>query len=547
MMPGYAWHYVTIQKGICMDLKLENLDQILEKVDKKPDYDVSKLREDSINDPKWLAFGSGNIFRGFIARVGQDMINSGEFDRGISVVETFDTEIIDSIYKPFDNLALSVTLHKDGEFDTNLIANLVESLTLDNMDRIREIALNKDLQVMSFTITEKGYNLYAPNGELMDVVKADLENDPADAKHLMSIVTYLLHERYKDSGAPVTLLSMDNASHNGDLVKNSVVMIAEKWAEAGKVEEGFLDYINNEVSFPLSMIDKITPRPAEVVQKHVEDLGFTNMDTVVTGKNTYIAPFVNSEEAEYLVIEDNFKNGRPPFEKGGVYIADRDTVNQVETMKVTTCLNPLHTVLATYGCVLGYESISDEMKDDELVALIKKVGYEEGLPVVVDPGIINPKDFIDEVINVRFPNPYMPDTPQRIATDTSQKVSVRFGQTIKRYMEDDEKSAASLKYIPLAIAGWLRYLLAIDDNGNEFELSPDPLMDELEKIFGDRGLGELENISELEEFLQNKAIFGVNLSEAGLSEKVISYYRELSEKPGAVRETLKKYLSEEEA
>ncbi len=166
---------------------------------------------------------------------------------------------------------------------------------------------------------------------------------------------------------------------------------------------------------------------------------------------------------------------------------------------------------------------------------------------MVDPGIINPKDFIDEVINVRFPNPYMPDTPQRIATDTSQKVSVRFGQTIKRYMEDDEKSAASLKYIPLAIAGWLRYLLAIDDNGNEFELSPDPLMDELEKIFGDRGLGELENISELEEFLQNKAIFGVNLSEAGLSEKVISYYRELSEKPGAVRETLKKYLSEEEA
>lgn len=525
-----------------MELKLANLDQFIDKIDNKPAYDIEKLREESIKDPKWLAFGSGNIFRAFIARVGQDMINSGEFDRGISVVETFDTEIIDKIYKPFDNLALSVTLSKDGNFDTTLIANLAEALTLTDMDRIKEIALNPNLQVMSFTITEKGYNLYAPNGELMDVVKADLENDPADAKHLMSIVTNLLHERYKAGAYPLTLLSMDNASHNGDLVKNSVTMIAKKWDEAGKLTDGFLDYLENDVSYPLSMIDKITPRPADIIKEYTEELGFTNMDTVVTSKNTYIAPFVNSEEAEYLVIEDNFKNGRPPFEKGGVYMADRDTVNNVETMKVTTCLNPLHTVLATYGCILGYESIADEMKDRELVALIKKVGYEEGLPVVVDPGIINPEKFIDEVIEVRFPNPYMPDTPQRIATDTSQKVSVRFGQTIKRYMEDADKDAASLSFIPLAIAGWLRYLLAVDDEGKAFELSPDPIMDNLQEIFGSIKLGEFDNIDKVKDFLSNDKIFGVDLEKAGLAEKIILYFRELSAGPGAVRQTLKKYL-----
>ena len=137
-----------------MELKLENLDQILEKVDKGPNYDVTKLREESIKDPKWLAFGSGNIFRGFIARVNQDAINSGKEDRGISVVETFDEEIIEKIYKPYDNLALSVTLHKDGNFDTNLIANLVEALTLKDMTRIKEIAVNPNLELMSFTITE---------------------------------------------------------------------------------------------------------------------------------------------------------------------------------------------------------------------------------------------------------------------------------------------------------------------------------------------------------------------------------------------------------
>ncbi len=526
-----------------MDLTLQNFDQYKEKIDHAPSYDINKLREDSIKDPKWLAFGSGNIFRGFIARVGQDMIESGKFDRGISVVETFDTEIIEKIYKPYDNLALSVTLHKNGDFDTNLIANLAEALTLSDKDRIKEIALNKNLELMSFTITEKGYNLYASNGELMDVVKSDIEGDPKDAKHLMSIVTNLLYERYKDSKAPLTLLSLDNASHNGDLVKKSVMMIGQAWKDNGKVDEGFIEYLNNDISFPLSMIDKITPRPADVVKDYVEELGFTNMDTVITEKNTYIAPFVNSEEAEYLVIEDNFKNGRPPFEEGGVYMADRDTVNNVETMKVTTCLNPLHTTLATYGCILDYQSIAEEMKDEELVKLIKKIGYEEGLPVVINPGIINPQDFIDEVINIRLPNPYMPDTPQRIATDTSQKMSVRFGQTIKGYINDEGKNAASLTYIPLAIAGWLRYLMAIDDTGNEFELSPDPLMDELEEIFSSMKLGEIEDISAIKELLSNEKIFGVNLIEAGLDEKIIKFLKELSAGPGAVRATLEKYLA----
>ena len=113
------------------------------------------------------------------------------------------------------------------------------------------------------------------------------------------------------------------------------------------------------------------------------------------------------------------------------------------------------------------------------VALIKRLGYVEGLPVVVDPKILNPKAFIDEVIEQRLPNPFMPDTPQRIATDTSQKVGIRFGETIKSYVAEG-RDLNSLVSIPLAIAGWLRYLLAIDDNGNAFEVSADPLKDELQ-------------------------------------------------------------------
>ena len=98
-------------------------------------------------------------------------------------------------------------------------------------------------------------------------------------------------------------------------------------------------------------------------------------------------------------------------------------------MKVCTCLNPLHTALAIYGCLLGYTLISDEMKNPVLKKIVESIGYQEGLPVVVNPGILDPKEFIDQVVNVRIPNPFMPDTPQRIATDTSQKLSIRFGET----------------------------------------------------------------------------------------------------------------------
>lgn len=73
------------------------------------------------------------------------------------------------------------------------------------------------------------------------------------------------------------------------------------------------------------------------------------------------------------------------------------------------------------------------MKDLELRKLVETIGYKEGLPVVVNPGIIKPKNFIDEVLQVRIPNTFMPDIPQRIATDTSQKLGIRFGETIKSY------------------------------------------------------------------------------------------------------------------
>ncbi len=514
-----------------------------------PSFDIEKTTENTDNNPVWVHFGAGNIFRGFIARINQAMLNNGDVNTGIIAVDSFDKDIIDKIYKPFDNLTMLVRLCADGNMEKEVIAGVSRAYYADTKsDDYKNIVsafTNKSLQMVSFTITEKGYSLTNADGSYLSVVESDIENGTKNPLHTMSIICSLLLERYNSGAYPIAMCSMDNCSHNGEKLHNAIAEIATKWLEKGYVSKEFVDYINdeNKVSFPWSMIDKITPRPAEEVENVLTNLGFEDMKAIVTSRNTYIAPFVNAETPEYLVIEDKFPNGRPKLETGGVFVTDRDTVNMVETMKVTTCLNPLHTALAVYGCILGYTRIFEEMRDTELNTLVQKIGYHEGMKVVVDPKIIDPKAFIDEVVNERLANPFIPDDPRRIATDTSQKVGIRFGETIKSYMKDPSLNAEDLTFIPLAIAGWLRYLLAVDDNGIPFDLSPDPLLKELTSKLSSVKIGGEYN-GELSDILNNTNIFGVDLKEAGLYDKIENMFKELIKGKCAVRKALTKYTKQ---
>ena len=515
-----------------------------------PRFDIDTVKANTAKAPTWLHFGAGNIFRGFIARLSQDLLNQGLCDTGIIAADTFDYEIIDRIYRPYDDLTLMVDLRPDGSTGYEIIGSVTESRKADPSDqeelaRLYEIAASSSLQMISFTITEKGYALRNMHGDLLPVVVSDMEKGPSDAHHAMSIVCALLWERFQKGGAPLALASMDNCSQNGKKLKSSIIEIAEAWEKRGFVNSAFVEYINDSsrISFPWSMIDKITPRPDASVERMILEMGITDMSPFTTSKGTFIAPFVNAEVPQYLVIEDSFPNGRPPLEKAGVFMTDRDTVNKAERMKVTTCLNPLHTALAVFGCVLGYTRISEEMKDPQLVSLITKIGYTEGLPVVTDPVILNPRAFLAEVIEERLPNPFIPDAPQRIATDTSLKVPIRFGETIKSYISDPSLDPSDLTYIPLAIAGWLRYLLGVDDKGEPIELSSDPLLPSIQAQLASVKFGHPESVSgNLDALLSNTSIFGSDLVACGLSKKIEEYLSEMIQGPGAVRETLVRRL-----
>lgn len=499
-----------------------------------PAFDRAEVTAATKQSPAWIHFGAGNIFRAFPAAIQQDLLNRGIAKTGNIVADGYDYEIIDKLFSPHDNLTLLVTLRSDGSIEKTVIGSVIEALKMDSSNiidfsRLKDLFRAPSLQMVSFTITEKGYSLVNGNGELLPDVAEDFKKGPGKPNSYMGKLTALCYERYLAGLLPLALVSMDNCSHNGDKLRDAVTTFAEVWAANGLVDAGFAAYIATpeKISFPWSMIDKITPRPDETVKDMLQNCGFEDTEGVVTAKKTFIAPFVNAEETQWLVIEDHFPNGRPALDKGGVIFTDRETVDKVEKMKVCTCLNPLHTALAVFGCLLGYTKISDEMKDPDLVRLIERVGYIEGLPVVIDPGILSPKDFIDNVVQVRLPNPFMPDTPQRIACDTSQKLSIRFGETIKSYLERPDLDVHSLKAIPMVFAGWLRYLQGVDDAGKQFEISPDPMLEGL-KI----------RLNDLPSILSDEAIFGVNLYEAGLAERVESLLAGISKGQGAVRKTL---------
>ena len=503
-----------------------------------PKFDVKAVREKTAKEPTWVHFGGGNIFRAFPAAILNDALNTGRYDRGVIVAETFDFEVVDKAYAPYDNLSLLVSLQSDGNIEKKVIASVTEALKADyqfaDWQRLVDIFCNPTLQMISFTITEKGYSF----------------NDADLARGMQPIfamgkVTALLYERFKAGELPLTVQSMDNCSHNGDKVKAGVFAYAERWVKDGLVPEAFLSYLKDEqkVTFPWSMIDKITPRPHEKVKELLAADGFEDNDYIETEKHTFTAPFVNAEEVQYLVIEDNYTNGRPPLDLGGALYTTRETVDKVETMKVTTCLNPLHTAMSIYGCMLGYTLISAEMADEDLRAFIQKIGYIEAMPVVTDPGVLNPYEFIGAVINRRLPNPFMPDAPQRIAMDTSQKLPIRFGETIKKYIARG-LDMSNLILIPLVLAGYARYLKGVKDDGTPFEPSPDPLLESLQAIVAPLEVGKTDqDYSCLRQFYRRKDIFGVDLYEAGLGCQIEGMVKELFAGKGAVRATLHKYVS----
>lgn len=528
---------------------------------------------------RWLHLGAGNIFRVFLAAAAQDLIEAGHGDPGLAVCECYDEEIIPAVFTPYNNETIGVTLHADGNITLREITSIRDAFGCGEKDFKKKLArtvANLSLQLISLTITEKGYAVDAEN--------VNPKDDPNATA--LEYLTAALHARLEANVPPIALVAMDNFAANGDVLHRALQTIAQVWEENGEIPTGLVDYINAQ-SYPWTMIDKITPHPSDEIAKKLTEMTAKNEilnrfalfvitknanDSTInpsavtktakssnnapfavtktvkssdispfavtkTTKGTVIAPFVNAESAQYLVMEDNFPSGRPSFEyltASGIYLTDRETVRKADHMKVCACLNPLHTLLGLAGMLLRYPTIAACMQNAPLVALARRAAAE-ALPVAAHPGIIDPQQFLDEVLTQRFPNPFIPDTPTRIATDSSQKIPVRFGQTLKARqaagLPMDELTA-----IPFLVALWLRYRMGIGDDGAPLTLAPDPLAPP--EVMALEGLPLGVRQINLHPVLSNEKLFGIDLYAAGLGERIETLFTKLASAPGAVKHNL---------
>ena len=531
-----------------MKLNLQNLEKKVNwKGYRLPTYDIQEMRKTTKSRPVWLHIGAGNVFRAFPAVLAQRMLTAGLTNKGIICCEAFDEELIDKAYRPFDNLSICVTLYADGALKKEVVGSVAESLKMSaDYDRVREIFCSSTLQMVSLTITEKAYMLRDAHKKYLPDIQADIENGPGKCQSLMGKLASLCLERLHACGTPIALVSMDNCSNNGHRLQRAMFEIINAWFSNGKIDGTEFSYLSGQVAFPRTMIDKITPFPnAKIAAKLLKD-GLEQVTPGETAKGTKYACFVNTESPQYLLMENLFPNGHPPLEQLGIIFTSGRIVEKSMEMKACSTLNPMDTALAEFGMMLGYETVHESVHDQDIAAFISNLSRVECMPLGADPGVLDPDEFIHEILTVRYPNEYLNDTVARIMTDTSQKVNTRYGQILSNYYNSPVPMhrVSHLRFIPLAIAGWLRYLLGIDDNGNPMTLSPDPLLNALQERLMGIKLGDTVSAEKLYPILSDRVLFGLNTFEVGCGERIVELFNELIAGPGAVRETLHRHCND---
>ena len=237
-----------------MKLSLQSLPELAAKGYLTPGFNVPAMRERTRRAPRWIHFGAGNIFRAFPAVLVQKLIEAGKMDSGVCVAECYDEEIIGKGFAPFDNLTAAVSLKHDGSVDKRVVGSIAEALAYSrDFERIAQIMTAESLQIVSMTITEKGYAVRDPEAETMDAPVT-----------IIAKLCKLLYARYRAGARPVAMVSLDNCSHNGDLLKAGVLAVAESWRRRGVVEDGFTRLSERSRPRGFHLVDDRQDHPAPV-------------------------------------------------------------------------------------------------------------------------------------------------------------------------------------------------------------------------------------------------------------------------------------------
>lgn len=352
---------------------------------------------------------------------------------------------------------------------------------VDGLEAVLAAMCEPQVAIVSLTITEKGYCHAPATGQLMldhPTIAADLQN-PHQPVSAVGVVVEALARR-KNAGLPAfTVMSCDNMPENGHVMRNVTC------AYARAVSSELADWIEANVTFPSTMVDRIVPAVTADTLSKIEQ---------ITGVRDPAG--VACEPFRQWVIEDNFVAGRPAWEKAGAeLVAD---VIPFEEMKLRM-LNGSHSFLAYLGYLAGFAHINDCMADSALRDAARRLMLEEQAPTLRITGV-DLTAYADSLID-RFANPALQHRTWQIAMDGSQKLPQRMLESIRLHRQRD----TAWPLLALGVAGWMRYVSGVDDAGNAIDVR-DPLSDKIRAIV--ETSSEEERVTAL---LALSEIFGTDL------------------------------------
>lgn len=442
-----------------------------------PQYDRSKLVSRIVH------LGFGAFHRAHQAVYADILANEHGSDWGYCEVNLIGGEQQIADLKKQDNLYSVAEMSADA-WHCRVVGVVKEAIhaQVDGLEAVFTAMTQPEVAIVSLTVTEKGYCHTPATGTILldhPLIAHDLAN-PQQPKSAPGVIVEALARR-KAAGLPAfSVMSCDNMPENGHVTRNVITAYAQA------IDPELAAWIETHVTFPSTMVDRIVPAAtAETLEQVAKATGV--VDPVA----------IACEPFRQWVIEDNFVAGRPEWEKAGAELVK--DVLPYEEMKLRM-LNGSHSFLAYLGYLAGYQHISECMLDENYRRTAHALMLQEQAPTLKVQGVDLAK-YADSLI-ARYTNPALRHRTWQIAMDGSQKLPQRWLDSIRWHLANGSK----FDLLALGVAGWMRYVGGVDEQGNPIEVS-DPLLSAIEQAVSASQEGE----TRVKALLGLKTIFGEDL------------------------------------
>jgi len=366
---------------------------------------------------------------------------------GIGIREA-DRKMYDILQKQ-NGLYTLTTQHPDGSNKSEVIGSIKEMLlAVDTPDLVINKMADEGTKIVSLTITEGGYNFNPQTGNF-DFSNPDIQHElqyPDQPKTVFGFLTEALRQRRSSGLRPFTIMSCDNIQHNGDVAKKMLLTFAKEQ------DAELADWIAEEVAFPNTMVDRITPVTTST------DIDYLKNEYRIHDQWPVICePFIQ------WVIEDKFSNGRPPLESLGVqFVPD---VGPYEKMKIRL-LNAGHSILGIPGAIHGHLTIDACIADAVFAQFMRRFMDVEVTPILDPIEGINLESYKDS-LKERFANPNLEDSVSRICSESAAKLPKFLMPTI----QDNLTNGGNIDFGTFLLAAWCLYSdKQVDENNHPLDI-----------------------------------------------------------------------------